>query len=312
MKEDKKLMCISFSGGRTSAMMTKYLIDNKSDEYDFIVVFSNTGHEREETLKFVDNCDKHFGFNTVWIEPVVNHVSKKGTTHKIVNFNTAYRNVLKNGIDPFEEMIKKYGIPNIMNPHCSRELKKSPIRSFMRDVFEKRKYITALGIRSDEPKRLDWHKAYKENLMYFAQFGHITKSIVNSFWSKQSFDLKLKSYEGNCTLCWKKSDRKLYTIIQQGLQSDDKEVLAEISWLNEMQVKYGEFVPESRKQKQHGTSYFFREHRTIIDVLEESSDISFLEFATDESHIIDDIIQLSLWDNKLDMNGGCVESCEAF
>lgn len=56
---------ISFSGGRTSAYMTKMLIDNLGDVYDFIVTFANTGLEDEKTLQFVKNCDDYFGFNTV-------------------------------------------------------------------------------------------------------------------------------------------------------------------------------------------------------------------------------------------------------
>jgi len=62
---------VSFSGGRTSAYMTKLLLDNWSDRYDFIVTFANTGLEHPKTLEFVRNCDDHFGFNTVWLEAVV-------------------------------------------------------------------------------------------------------------------------------------------------------------------------------------------------------------------------------------------------
>ena len=68
---NKKTMFVSFSGGRTSGYMCHYLIQNKSDEYDFIFVFANTGLEHEKTLEFVDKCDKHFGLNLVWVEAVV-------------------------------------------------------------------------------------------------------------------------------------------------------------------------------------------------------------------------------------------------
>jgi len=101
----KKVMQISFSGGRTSGFMTKWLIDNKSDEYDFIVTFANTGLEDERTLDFVNNCDKYFGFNTVWLEADVKHGERKGTQFKVVTYESASRNG-----EPFEEVIKKYGI----------------------------------------------------------------------------------------------------------------------------------------------------------------------------------------------------------
>lgn len=39
---------ISFSGGRTSGYMTKLLLDNWSDRYDFIVTFANTGLEHPQ------------------------------------------------------------------------------------------------------------------------------------------------------------------------------------------------------------------------------------------------------------------------
>ena len=62
----KKQVC-SFSGGRTSAYMTYWMLNEwkDRDKYEMIVVFANTGKEREETLDFVEKCDKAFGFNVV-------------------------------------------------------------------------------------------------------------------------------------------------------------------------------------------------------------------------------------------------------
>ncbi|BDE26073.1 hypothetical protein OCUAc20_45730 (plasmid) [Acinetobacter baumannii] len=62
---------ISFSGGRTSAYLTWYMLNNYSHLYNFIVTFANTGIEHEKTLEFVDKCDKYFNFNTVWLEAVI-------------------------------------------------------------------------------------------------------------------------------------------------------------------------------------------------------------------------------------------------
>ena len=40
-KTNKETMFVSFSGGRTSGYMCRWLLDNKADEYDFIFVFAN-------------------------------------------------------------------------------------------------------------------------------------------------------------------------------------------------------------------------------------------------------------------------------
>ena len=118
----KEKLLISFSGGRTSAYMTWWLLNYKRDLYEMLVVFANTGKEREETLEFVRDCDNYFGFNTVWIEAVTNPKNTYGVTAKVVNFESADRKGT-----PFEEVIKKHGLPNQHMPHCSRQMKKEAI-----------------------------------------------------------------------------------------------------------------------------------------------------------------------------------------
>lgn len=299
----KKKLLISFSGGRTSAFMCWWLLNvwPNRDKYEIIVVFANTGKEKPQTLDFVEKCDKYFGLNVVWIEAVTNPKNRFGVLAKIVSFETADRTG-----KPFEDVIAKHGIPNQASPHCSRQLKQEAIRAYARSIgWVGRKYRTAIGIRADEPERLNWETAKKKYLIYpLAQWIRVNKSDINLFWSKQPFDLELKSYEGNCDFCWKKSLRKLMTIAK-----DNPELLG---WWQEMQKKYGNFISPSRKSKEDLKLplNFFRNQMTVEDIVEESK-FPFTP-AIDDSKLIDQYKQMSLWSEELDGNNGCSESCEAF
>lgn len=52
-----------------------------------------------------------------------------------------------------------------------------------------------------------------------------------NFWSKQPFDLQLKSYQGNCDLCFLKSNKKLIQLIRENPASAD--------WWIEQETKIG-------------------------------------------------------------------------
>jgi hypothetical protein len=294
----KEKLRISFSGGRTSAYMTKWMLQNLKDKYEMIVCFANTGKEREETLEFVDKCDKEFGFNVVWIESVKDEKFVETPDFKIVNFNSASRNG-----EPFEWLLSNGGLVNQNRPKCTEILKTIPLNKYTKSIGWK-KYYTALGIRTDEPRRLNREKAKKERLIYFADVLNVTKSDINFFWSKQSFDLKLKSYEGNCDLCFKKGLRKLMTIVKENPKLAD--------WWREMEIKYENFIPErySSNEKLKTPLRFYRDNMTIDEIIEESK-FPF-ELARDESNDIDKFKQMMMWDSYLDSNGGCTESCEVF
>lgn len=294
----KKKMLISFSGGKTSAFMTKWCLDNLADEYEMIVVFANTGKEREETLIFTDRCDKYFGFNCKWIEAVTNPENGKGVDVKIVDFITASRNG-----EPFEQMIAKHGIPSVANPVCTRELKTRALRAYCRAIGWKN-YFTAIGIRVDEFDRIS-PTAEKDKYIY-PLISNIptTRNQVNKFWSEQSFNLELKSYEGNCDLCFKKSVRKLMTIVDENPNVSE--------WWRSMEEKYDQFIPEGRRHNPliKLPIRFFRENRSVDDLIKLSK--NDFEHAKDESIYYPEYVQGDLFGILLDVSNGCTESCEVF
>lgn len=301
--EGKKRCLISFSGGETSAYMLWWLLNNKADEYEFAVVFANTGQEREETLEFVRDCGEHFGIDIVWVEAVprfklngkaakiVDYLSeirvvkwvggRRGTKHKIVDFETADRSGLV-----FETEIARYGIPNMASIHCTRELKLRPITSYLRSIGWKRfTYLSAIGIRSDEMDRIN--KKYKEEKLYYPLISDrpMTKPKINFWWDTQPFRLNLKGYQGNCKWCYKKSDNKLKLIAQENPEVFDFPI--------RMEEKYGDWIPPDRLKelieegKDIPTEFrFFRGHKSAKDILEESK--TFDRSVLDDSDVYDD------------------------
>ena len=283
---NKKTMFVSFSGGRTSGYMCHYLIQNKSDEYDFIFVFANTGLEHEKTLEFVDKCDKHFGLNLVWVEAVV-HEDRVACTHKKVDFKSAARTGA-----PFEKVIEKYGITNKDWPHCTRELKLSPMMHYKRSIGFPSNALMAIGIRSDEIDRMS--PTAKENgLIYpLCTMTQTTEADIRHWWAKQPFDLDLPTHMGNCVTCWKKSDRKLKTIARHN-------------------PEYFDFM--DRMEREHPRSghtggswqdrVFFRKKRTAQDILL-ASKTPFVEFVDEMPPL-----QVGMFDDQ-DIEEDCGSGCE--
>lgn len=287
----ERRLLISFSGGETSALMAKLILEHMKDEYDEIcTVFANTGQENEETLSFVDQCDKALDLNVTWIEADVSPERGVGTRPRTVDFATASRNG-----EPFESVIAKYGIPNKAFSHCSRELKARPIHRWARERgWAAGSYDTAIGIRTDEIDRMS-PNAGPERLIYplVSRFPH-TKPKVNEFWARQPFRLNLKGYQGNCKWCWKKSLRKHLTIIAENPDAYDfpERMEAEHAFTGAGQTG------EPRR--------FFRGHMTVGDLRHIASENKFKPAEDDaRSYQID---LLDWLDADLDVCGS--ESCE--
>jgi hypothetical protein len=298
IQDKKEKILISFSGGKTSAYMAYFLLNEweDRDKYEFLCVFANTGKELEETLEFVNKCDIEFNLNLIWVESLISNTYGQGIKHKIVDYNNCSRNG-----EPFEAIISKYGIPSQGMPFCSDYLKKSPIRSFASSIGWD-DYTTAIGIRIDEPKRL---KKKSFRVLYpLAQLKYMTKQNINAWWEKQSFNLNIKSYQGNCDLCWKKSNRTLMTLL------DEKPNL--VDWWLLMEDKYKDFVSEGKQGnvKYEPPYYFLRGQVSYNEIIEESKFPFRKEI--DKNIQSNDLEQLRLWNYELDSTDGCTESCEVF
>jgi hypothetical protein len=288
---------VSFSGGRTSAFMVRYLRERYPRQRQ-VILFANTGKEREETLDFVNECDKRWDLGVVWLEADVNPQVGVGTGFKI----TSYEEASRSG-EPFDAVNAKYGLANIAAPHCTRELKTVPLQKYMRHLGYEG-WLTAMGIRWDERHRATEYKDRVANPFYpiADEQMRVDKGFIRRWWDRQDFDLgvhipkklfeksdatmgctalefsrtnwknkylyekpqvaqhldtnteyfiPLRDYEGNCVLCYKKSFRKLLTIIKQQPHLT--------KWYKEQQNKYGKL-----------DYTMFREGRTINDLITES------------------------------------------
>lgn len=284
MIKDKLL--ISFSGGRTSAYMLNYIINDEKykEKYDFIVVFANTGKEHEGTLEFVRDCEINFGIDIIWIE--ARHLdnngkpfSKKGWGVKfdIVDFKTASRNG-----EPFEQMLSVLGIPCSSAPFCSDQLKRKPIEMYLKNIGWKG-YYKAIGIRCDEIDRMNPNFKKKKIVYPLIKDHPITKNQIIEWWGNNFFDLKIPFNLGNCDICWKKSFKVLI--------QNTKDFPQRFDWWEKMINKH------SNKSRNNDKTISFFRGGTSIEELFKLGQLSKMQ------------LDLFAEEYKLD---GCSESCEVY
>ena len=374
----KEKMVVSISGGESSGNMSRDLKVNYGHIYDFTFIFANTGMENNETLDFVNKCDIEFDLNIVWVEAVVNPIHGKGITHRVTNYEKAFRvNQYKDPLHPFHAHVAKSGIPNPNKPQCSDRLK-----AFAIEDYKKKNGLKgvkhAIGIRSDESGRatpadvrkalvkiglnsqklrckkpgdrlpalnrfVEYHKIKnkinelndktslsvlaveqsveskffnstfkkleskfftKENLKRVtAYIGKLNdynlvypmcdwfetdKVDVKDFWESQSFQLQLEDHEGNCQVCWKKSDRKLSL-----LAIEHPERFEAFNWL--------EKTYKHVKPNLNGVDrVFFRRNRSSEMILEESKMFDGYDLRKLIGASVDD------------QSAGCAESCNSY
>lgn len=231
---------ISFSGGRTSAFMLHEILKAHDGQLppDVHVVFANTGKEREETLRFVHECGARWGVDIAWVEFRKRSGPAEGRYER-VGFNSASRNG-----EPLAALIaaKKF-TPNSAMRFCTEDAKVNTIRFYLEAEHGLKGGKKVIGLRHDEGYRL--LKGYAKNAegkdpwprYYPLDKARVTKADVMAFWANQPFDLGLRSYEGNCDLCFLKGRGTLKAIIRENPGAADW-------WIEQERVSKGRFVTE--------------------------------------------------------------------
>lgn len=244
-----KDIVVSFSGGRSSAMMC-YILENdpKYRQAKKHYVFANTGRELDYTLMFINDVSWLFDIKVHYIEAEVNHHERKSTGFKIVE----NRGDLSINGEPFKEVVEKYGLPNVSFPHCTRELKINPINAFIKDFLglSKGEYLQAIGMRFDEPRRVKPNPEF----IYPLYDNKVTKQDVTDFWEhpdRRTFNLALEEFEGNCDFCFKKSWNKLKMMAKKHPHR--------LLWWNDLERKYGSNTEDVK-------SNLYRGHKLAIGI----------------------------------------------
>jgi 3'-phosphoadenosine 5'-phosphosulfate sulfotransferase (PAPS reductase)/FAD synthetase len=286
----KERIAISFSGGKSSAYMTKMVLDwiraNRPD-IPVSVTFANTGQEHEETLKFIERCDKEWGFGVVWLEAVVNPERGKGIGFAIKDFDAASRNG-----EPFEAAIQKYGLFNKSYPNCTGRLKTEVMAEYHRSIgWKPGTYNFCVGIRADEIHRVSG-RSMDVGAIYPLVDAGVTKDDVREWWMQQPFNLNIPEHLGNCVWCWKKSFRKLLTIAK-----DHPEAFA---FPARMEAQYSTCGGPRRDGQDRQARVFFRGNKSTEEILQMAQQ-PFEPFVDDK---------FIPYDEEMDEHGSCGDSCE--
>jgi 3'-phosphoadenosine 5'-phosphosulfate sulfotransferase (PAPS reductase)/FAD synthetase len=274
MKKIESPTIISFSGGRTSGMMLKLILDAHGGVLpDHVkVIYCNTGKECQETLDFVRDCAKNWNVEIIWLE--FQSAEKSKDRWKVIDYDTASRNG-----EPFEAMLshKKY-LPNPPKRFCTIELKIRCTKRYAQSALKWKHWDVAIGFRADEPVR--FAKLSLPNREPFERYAPlynlgVTASDVGKFWKAQSFDLGLpnmdgKTMHGNCDLCFLKGAQTTLRLIAENPTKADWWIGIEKS------------IQSSGKTKGDGAT--FRKDRPSYQALKQIavSQHDFIGFADDE------------------------------
>ncbi len=156
------------------------------------------------------------------------------STYALVNYATASRKK-----EPYQAMLEAResyrksvkGLPGIVpcppQRLCTGELKVKCMGRFVADIWginKRNGFNVALALRADEPERVDkaLERDIEGGIPHFPMFdAGIKGADVLAFWKAQPFQLGMKSYEGNCRLCFMKKRKAIDHLIRQRPEAAD-------------------------------------------------------------------------------------------
>lgn len=272
---------VSFSGGRTSAYLV-WLMEQKRklEGWDVHYIFMDTGGEHPKTYKFINDVVNNFSIDITCLRVNINPELGKGNEYSVVPLSEC-----KFDLQPWRDMMSKYGTPYIGGSFCTDRMKLQPFKKYCDDKYGKGNYVTWLGIRSDEPKRL----SKKDGINYLADISDFEKPDILSWWNKQEFNLEIDEHLGNCVFCIKKSVNKIALAAK-----DEPELCAmQCNAINGESVR----VVDGRTTP---SNVIYRGKNTLESVIAMFSDI-------DRDELSNSLKRARKYDS-----GSCSESCEVF
>jgi hypothetical protein len=279
-----------------------YLIEQmrKSGEWQGNVeyIFMDTGAEHPKTYEFIKKCVEYFGIQLTCLRGDFNQPLGTGHTYKVVQLSECEHDMTDG---PFAQLLKKYGAPTVMSAWCTSRMKEEVYGKCCNDKYGKDNFVTWLGIRADEPRRLKIGK--RSDLRYLAEISDFEKDDILDFWSGMPFDLEIQEHLGNCVFCIKKSVNKLALAAR-----DEPELAAQ--WIGAIENGSDRLNQPIEKQ----TDGLFVETYTQSipkGVMYRGSNTMESIIAKFELHSRDEIYD-SIRSMKRKESGGCTESCEAF
>lgn len=265
----------SFSGGRTSAYMCELLIEMYGNDVDFI--FMDTGAEHPETYEFIRKVDVSLGLNLKCLKAKINPQMGKGTEYEVLTSDE-----IGYDLSLFSEFVSKYGVPYYPNgASCTHMLKNVPFYKYCDKTYGKGKYETWIGIRADEPRRLN---RKVENRKYLADISDKDKEDILNHWELKSFNLDIPEWLGNCVFCIHKKWSKL------ALSARDEPQMAS---------EFINMVNNNARDKGKGNRVgMYEKGESLQTVINMFSDIEYKHLK-----------ELTIRGRRLD-TGSCSESCE--
>lgn len=264
---------VSFSGGRTSAFMVHLMEERRCAGEEVHYIFMDTGAEHPKTYEFVYNIALWWGIPITCLRANINPVMNKASSYTEVTLNE-----IGPDLQPWKDMLNKYGHPYVGGAFCTDRMKTVPFTKYCEEKFGKGNYTTWLGIRTDEPKRLKPRDKFK----YLADISDFDKQDVLDWWKEQPFDLGIQEHLGNCVFCIKKSLQKV------ALATKDEPALADefvnMLWWND--------VKEDK--------VMYRSNNSLEQVIALFGD-------TERDELASRMKSMRQYDT-----GSCSESCEAF